>query len=283
MRDQARQLRVSTRETSRRRGSLDLPAGWWLERDPAKRAELERIVAALPAIDDDVCPVCAGHGWVRGGYRGAPSVGIRINGMPPLVRDVERCPECYRPDPHALLDFAAIPKQYRHATFETFALLPGKTDGAHQVREWADAGAPGSLLLRGGPGRGKTHLAVAAARVLIERGIACRFVQAAALLDDLKASIPTDSTAAVESRYRSARVLVLDDIGAARPTEWARDRISALIEARMNNEAPTLITSDKNAEELIRMGYDERMVSRLRTYTVVQVGGDDMRGRKART
>jgi len=83
----------------------------------------------------------------------------------------------------------------------------------------------------------------------------------------------------IEEEYRRVPLLVLDDIGAARPTEWARDRISALVEARLSEERPTIITSDKGAAQLLDMGYDARLVSRLRTYTVVRVDGEDYRGK----
>lgn len=270
VRDQAR-LSMSTAMPSKQAGSIPKEPGWWLERNAKKRAQLEREVMALP-VEPEACPTCDGAKWVlTGPFRREPN-------RP--ARDVVRCPACNQPSPTELMDAAGIPKRYRTATFETFTLAPGKVEAAEAVRGWASAGDPDSMIIIGQPGRGKTHLAIAAVKALVERGVECKFVQASALIDELKSSFDGGNTEALFERYRKVLVLVLDDIGAARPTEWARDRIAALIEARLNDELPTVITSDKGAAELLDMGYDARMVSRLRTYTVVRVEGDDMRGRK---
>ncbi|MFA7296279.1 MAG: ATP-binding protein [Dehalococcoidia bacterium] len=256
-----------------------MPAGWWVEKDPRKRAELERM--AGPAVDENACQTCAGARFVRVAPATPASVGTRLSeGMPPVVSQVKACPDCNAPQPDDLVRAARIPAAYASASFETFREETGKIGALAEVRAWVADGSRESLLLHGEPGRGKTHLGVAAVRALCLAGVGARFVQAVDYLDELKAGFADDSTEARERYYREVPVLMLDDIGAARPTEFTRDRVPALIEHRLGSMRATIITSDKTSDELLAMGYQTRLISRLKAFRLVRVSGEDMRGKR---
>lgn len=141
-----------------------------------------------------------------------------------------------------------------------------------------------SLLLLGSTGTGKTHQAYGAIRELAITGVAARWVvtTAADLYGALRPRHGIDSEAEFV-RYRDARVLLIDDIGADRtPTEFVEEVNFRLINHRYEHHLPTLITSNLLRKELAaRLG--DRVTSRLieMCQPVVFEGPDRRRGEAA--
>ncbi|GAB3213299.1 hypothetical protein GCM10027294_43560 [Marinactinospora endophytica] len=180
-----------------------------------------------------------------------------------------------------------IPTRYRNATAD------------HEpVREWARslvAGAikhrkrvaftiaPGkSLTLLGPTGTGKTHQAYGVINGLVESGLSFRWEVAAAadIYAQLRPRHGIDSEAEF-SRFARADLLVIDDLGAAKTSEWVEEVNYRLINYRYERECPTLITSNVPVKELVpQLG--ERVASRLREMSDrVVLAGPDRRGRAA--
>jgi DNA replication protein len=155
-------------------------------------------------------------------------------------------------------------------TFESFSLrrdeaIPS-TDRAtlKDALEAAQAFArnpQGWLVFIGPYGCGKTHLAAAIGNYHAQLGSPPLMVVVPDLLDHLRAAFAPNSSVSLDQRFeeiRSARLLILDDLGTQSATPWAREKIYQLFNYRYNAELPTVITTVNAPEEM-----DPRLQSRL--------------------
>ena len=120
----------------------------------------------------------------------------------------------------------------------------------------------GWLVLVGGYGCGKTHLAAAIANFRISLGHPAIFVVVPDLLDHLRATYAPNSTVTYDERLeaiREAPLLILDDLGAHNSTPWAQEKLFQILNHRYNGQLPTVITSNQRPDEL-----EPRISSRLR-------------------
>ena len=104
------------------------------------------------------------------------------------------------------------------------------------------------LLLIGPVGVGKTHLAVGIIRELIQqKGIGCLFYDYRELLKEIQNSYNPSVSATELSILRpvfEAEVLVLDELGAVKPTDWVWDTVSHILNTRYNDKRTTIITTN---------------------------------------
>lgn len=253
--------------------AVDLSRRGWVETDPERIALLEAEVESLPPREED-CPTCGGGRWLRVGPMLA-GTGTRLaDALPPPVRRVIPCPDCNAPKPTDLLAASGIPEMYAAMTFDTFPAVEGKTEALSALKTWVKH--PKNLLIFGENGRGKSGLAVSSTRWLCEHGVGAKFVQVVTLLAQVRAGFDDGSAERLMDSYRSVPVLVLDDIGRARPTPWVAEQLPALIEERRVTNRPTVITTDVGSDWLLS-AYGPALVSRLREYQRVKVGGAELR------
>ncbi len=161
-----------------------------------------------------------------------------------------------------VMDRARIPKRYEHCDFESYVtdLTDGKTwmpQHAHSlkqaklftqafVRDYPGSSEKG-LLFMGPSGVGKTHLAVAALKELIHRGHAGLFCDYRELLKEIQASYNPASESTemkILEPIRTVEILVLDDLGASKPSDWVRDIVGIVLNARYNENRTTIITTN---------------------------------------
>src|SRR5258707_11529541 len=119
----------------------------------------------------------------------------------------------------------------------------------------------GWLLLRGSYGTGKTHLAAAIANYRLDLGEPVLFITAPDLLDYLRSTYGPSSEIGYDERFeqfRTAPLLVLDDLGAESQTPWALEKLYQLFSYRHTSKLPTVITTNKAPET-----FDPRIYSRL--------------------
>lgn len=167
---------------------------------------------------------------------------------------------------------AGMPPRYRAAVADH----PQVMDWARQVADTAVAPSPGarrqvttgpSLLMAGVVGAGKTHQAYGAVRELVRSGVGVRWraITAADLYAELRPRQGVDSERelAIVSR---CPLLILDDLGAARVTEWVEEITYRLINRRYNLMLPTLITTNLAIRDL-RSYLGDRVASRLAQMT----------------
>jgi len=179
-------------------------------------------------------------------------------------------------------------------TFDSFrpdgiGLNPDRRKNLRQAydaaRQFAND-ARGWLLLKGGYGCGKTHLAAAIANERLGRGESVLFVVVPDLLDHLRATFAPTSRVTYDERFetvRSTPFLILDDLGAQSVTAWAQEKLFQLLNYRYNAQLPTVITTNRELEEI-----EPRIRSRLADttmFTIVTIlapdfrqGGTDSRG-----
>ncbi len=109
------------------------------------------------------------------------------------------------------------------------------------------------LFLQGEVGRGKTYLAAAIVNALVEQGQSALFMVVPELLDQLRYTYNDDSAVsegALMHRVQQAPVLVLDDLGSHNYSEWTKNKIYSLLNYRLNNDLPVIITSNLGLNEL---------------------------------
>ncbi len=120
----------------------------------------------------------------------------------------------------------------------------------------------GWLVLKGGYGSGKTHLAAAIANHCIGEGDAVVFVNAPDLLDHLRATFSPTSSTGYDERFqqvRNAPILILDDLGSQANTEWSQEKLYQIFNHRYNSKLPTVITTNEELEA-IEIRIQSRMV-----------------------
>lgn len=135
-----------------------------------------------------------------------------------------------------------------------------------------------SLLLLGPTGTGKTHQAYGAIRAIAASGLHCSWLAttAADVYAALRPRPKVDSELEFE-RYAGARLLLLDDLGAAKASEWTEEVNYRLINHRYEHRLPTIITSNVAVKDL-REEIGERVTSRLvEMCQRVVLKGDDRR------
>jgi DNA replication protein DnaC len=188
----------------------------------------------VPKPQDSVCQFCFG-------------TGTRIEpGKGAAICDCRRTNRAGR-----ALDAARIPVRFRECSFHNY--YP-KNDSQYFAHSFAsrlaqeypvvDAG----LLFMGSVGVGKTHLAIAILKDLIEKkGVTCLFYESGSLLKAIQDSynpISQTSEMRVLAPVYQAEVLVLDELGATVPTNWVRDTLYQIINTRYNNKKVTIFTTN---------------------------------------
>ncbi len=231
----------------------------------------------------ELCPVCAGTGWE-----------VLTEGSTSTAR---RCQCSISVDMDKLYISARIPPRYAGCDFETYipqSFNQGKIKTL--VMNYAEdyplldeeTFRERSLLFTGGAGRGKTHLGVAVVKALLRKSVPCLFVDFHELLSEIRSSYDEISQTSEYEILRpilNVEILLLDDLGSIRMTDWMQDTVFHIINLRYNQRKPLIVTSNlamegskTSGQETLqeRLGY--RVVSRLyEMCTTVELDGPDYR------
>ena len=178
-----------------------------------------------------MCPLCGGSGWRQ------------VIGS--ANQQVTRCNCFVSAQVNSLLAASDIPARYAACTFSNYKTEsnPALAVARITLEKWANQYPLDrtGLLLIGPSGVGKTHLAVAALKELTTKGVHARFCDYRELLKQIQNSYNPSVQATELEVLRpvfEAEVLLLDDLGAVKPSEWVWDTVSLVLNARYNATSP---------------------------------------------
>lgn len=194
--------------------------------------------------DQSTCPLCEGTGFKM--IEAEDAMGRKI-------QKATRCDCQLMARGERLIGAARIPARYEHCELANFEfdgphklLAPARMAACRFVEEYPVEKA--GLLLMGTIGVGKTHLAVSIIKeLMLNKGIPCLFYDYRELLKQIQNSYNASVQATEMEVLRpvfETEVLVLDELGAVKPTEWVWDTVSHILNTRYNDKRTTIITTN---------------------------------------
>ena len=199
------------------------------------------------------CALCGGSGW--------KPVTVSASATAAAESEKKKSPQVTRCDCRTgarsdlLLAKARIPARYEHCSLADFSthfdpnnstLANARLKAGRFVEEYPVEKT--GMLFIGAIGVGKTHLAVGIIRELVlQKGIPCLFYDYRELLKEIQNSYNPGVSATELSILRpvfETEVLVLDELGAVKPSEWVWDTVSLIINSRYNEKRTTIFTTN---------------------------------------
>lgn len=161
-----------------------------------------------------------------------------------------------------LVDQNGIEGLYEKVTFNSFTINNSEQRNAKalvqkytsQIDGVISGTIPGkkNLFLYGSVGTGKTLLASAAVNALSNKGIACLFTSAGNIFDEIKKTFKSNEITEQEvlQKYKTVKILVIDDLAKEKATKWSNDILFKLIDYRCSHGLGTIVTTNHAPEAL---------------------------------
>jgi DNA replication protein DnaC len=197
---------------------------------------------------NETCPECGGRGWL-----------VIPDGGAGTARQCSCRMQNYR---FGLLASAKIPERYRSCRISTFKITGSAETQAQMLRARflaqryvndfenlkQETGGKAGLLFAGPPGVGKTHLAVSVLVEVIERyGISGRFIELNEFVAQMRATFAPSAPETMQEVIEPvlvAPLLVLDELGSQKKSDWLNDLLYLIINTRYTRRLPTILTTN---------------------------------------
>lgn len=198
------------------------------------------------------CPICGKEKtWRRGRILGAIiQVPIMCQCEVDLEKELKRQEEARAKQDRIkrVLSLSNLGERFKNATFDSWEDKPGTGQCHAAIKNYADNFSKKTehgYCIYGRPGNGKSHLAAALVNAVIQNGYTAVFIEVPDLFAQIKATY--DGEGSEDAIMRSLAVcdlLVLDDAGAEKPTEWVQEKFYQIINTRYKNRLPVVITTN---------------------------------------
>lgn len=192
---------------------------------------------------------------------------VGTRGIKPYMA-VCRCPEIARQREAAKVARffdAHLPRVGVPRTFDNFDLREGTQDGLEAVGHFVRAiGGFNICVLVGAPGSGKSHLMEAAARVCLEQGETVRLEYVPDMLQAMRGSYGGgEDLSAMLDYYNGVNVLILDDLGLEKASDWVVERLTSLVDHRYRHGGRLLVTTNTMTPDEMAEHVGDRLADRL--------------------
>ena len=241
------------------------------------QATLTNEAAAALAGSPAQCEACHGLGWLS---RALP-------GHPTWQREMVPCgcrtPMLAAERQERLRRWSELPPGLLRQTFIGLVRTEGSGDAIDGALTFARGELAEKWLLLVGPvGVGKTHLAAAILNWRLEHvddpdlGIG-KYANVPGMLADLRDGFRDDSTEERFRRYEDVGLLVLDDLGAHKGSDWAWEQIYRLLDSRLMEQRETVVTTNLAPEQLPPRIADRLLAVHTGLVRIVRIGGPSWR------
>jgi DNA replication protein DnaC len=176
--------------------------------------------------------------------------------------------------PRTALECSGVGPRHCQSSFENFE---GNEQLVKTCNQMLSQGK--DVILSGQTGCGKTHLAVAMVREFLQRNQGAVFIPVPQLLLKIRSAFaphPAQTEQDLVERYSGCKLLVLDDLGAEKTTEFSIATLYLILDQRIRHMRQTIVTTNLTLQA-IEHSLGARIASRLAGMRVIRIGMPDWR------
>jgi DNA replication protein DnaC len=174
--------------------------------------------------------------------------------------------------------YSSLSEKDWQVTFESLEIVPQNTEQVTRLKKWNPSMQRG-VVLYGSVGTGKSTLCKAVINRFCSRDYRCLFISVADAMQRLKDAIDKEGTSVGHETEKliEPNLLLLDDLGAEKSTEWATERLFVIFEKRAAQQKHTFFTTNLTPEQISGV-YKERIKDRMIEFcTWVKFEGESFR------